>query len=456
MSTVGLSFGSATSGAGFDVASTVTSIMAIAPGIETPWKSQLTALQAQDTAFTTIGTDLSTLSTALSSLTDFDGVLASKQGSSSDTDVLTLTAASSSAVAGSHTIQVESLAQTSSDYTNEITNKTDTLSGALTLQVGTGASQTITLDSTNNTLTSLAQAINSGSYGVQASVVTDTNGSRLSLVSSTSGAAGQISLSSTLNDDTTASGLTFTTGQTGKDATLNVDGIDTTSASNTVTNAIPGVTFQLLSAPVGTQVQVQITNDNASIETALQSVVTAYNAVVKDIKTQEGLDASGAPEPLYGDPTLSLIQTQLSNALFQGAASGSIKSISDLGLTVGQDGTLSLSVSTLDAALNSNFSNVESFLQNAGGFGQTFTRVLNQLGSSSSKGAVSLALAQNSSQETSLNTDISNEDARIAAEKITLTTELNTANEILQSIPQQLDALNELYSSFTGYNVQQK
>ncbi|MEO6922679.1 MAG: flagellar cap protein FliD N-terminal domain-containing protein, partial [Bryocella sp.] len=91
MGTVGINFGAASSGQGFDVASAVTAILSSQQAIEDPWKSQLAALQAQDAVFTTMGTDLSTLTTALQSLTDFSGVLAQKQGSSSDTNVLALT-----------------------------------------------------------------------------------------------------------------------------------------------------------------------------------------------------------------------------------------------------------------------------------------------------------------------------------------------------------------------------
>ncbi|SNS96426.1 flagellar hook-associated protein 2 [Granulicella rosea] len=449
MATVGLSFGSPTSGAGFDVASTVTSILATQSGVETAWKSQLSTLQTQDTAFTSLGTDLATLSTSLSSLTSFDGLFASKEGSSSNPDVLSLSSASTTAVAGSHTVVVNSLATTSSKYTGSIT-ATDTLSGTLSIQVGSGTAKTITIGSGNNTLATLASAINQGSYGVTASVITDANGSRLSLVSSTSGAAGSITLGGALTDSTTSSAINFTTGQPGADASLTVDGLDTTSASNTVTGAISGVTFQLLAAST-TPVQVQITNDNSSIETAVQSVVTAYNAVVADIKTQEGKDSTGAAEPLFGNPTLSLIQTRLSQALSGGAASGSIATIDQIGLSIGQDGTLTLDTSALDTALNSHFSDVEGFFETAGSWGQTLTTTLNQLGSSSTQGAVSLALAQNSTVETSLNTDVSNEDALLATEKTTLTAELNTANETLQSIPAQLNEQNILYSSLTGY-----
>ena len=163
MATVGINFGSATSGAGFDVATTVASIVAIQQGIETPWKTQLTALKAQDTALSSIGTDLSALSTSVAALTNFDGVMVQKQGSSSDPNVLALSAAGTTAVAGSHTVTVNQLAQTSSFYTNEAANATDTLSGSLTIAVGSAKGQTISIDSSNNTLNTLAAAINTGS-----------------------------------------------------------------------------------------------------------------------------------------------------------------------------------------------------------------------------------------------------------------------------------------------------
>lgn len=453
MATVGLSFGNLATGSGFDVSATVTSILAIESGIETPWKNQLTSLQAQDTAFSTLGTDLSSLSTALGTLTNFDGVMFSKLGSSSDTNVLSLSSASSSSIAGSHTVTVTSLAATSSFYSGRVSNLADTLSGSLEIKVGS-SDQTITLDSSNNTLKSLATAINSGSYGVTASVVQDTTGYRLSLVSNTSGAAGQITLTPSLTD-TTNSGATvaFQTGQTGADAVLNVDGLDTTSASNTVTTAIPGVTFQLLAAAPNTPVQVQITNDNSSIESAFSTFVTAYNQLVSDMSTQEGKDSSGNAEPLYGNPTLQTIQTQLAQAFNAGSAVGGIANIQQLGLSLGQDGKLTLDNSTLDAVLNSNFADVTGFLQNTGSFGQSLTTTLNSLGSVSTSGAIYLAKQENTAKEKALNDSIADEDARLATQKTNLTNELNAANQILQSIPDQLSEIDQIYSAVTGYNT---
>jgi hypothetical protein len=160
MGTVGLSFGSPTSGTGFDVSSTVSSIVANLQNVETPWKTQLTSLESQDTVISSLGTLLSNVSNDLSSLTDFSGIMAEKTGSSSDENVLELTSATSSAVAGTHTVEVNSLAQTSSGYLAEVSSASDTVSGSITLATGSGTAQTITLDSSDNTLTGLAATIN--------------------------------------------------------------------------------------------------------------------------------------------------------------------------------------------------------------------------------------------------------------------------------------------------------
>ena len=446
MGTVGINFGSATSGTGFDVASTVTAILADQQAIETPWKTQLATLQAQDTVFTTLGTDLSTLSTSLQSLTDAEGVLAEKQGSSSDTNVVALTSASSSAVAGSHTIVVNSLATTASNYSAEIANASDTLTGGITIN-----GQTLNVvTGTSDTLSTFAAAINQAALGVTASVITDASGSRLSLVSNTSGAAGSITISSTLQDGSTAIG--FTQAQGGANASLSVDGLTISSASNTVTGAIPGVTFQLLASAPTESVQIQVTNDNSAIESAVNTFVNSYNAVIADINDQEKNDSSGNPEPLFGSPTLSLIQTQLQAALFGGSASGSISNIAQLGLSVSDDGTLTFDSSALDSALNSNFSDIQGFLQNTSSFGQNLTTTLNNLGTQAPDGAIYLAQQQNSTQESELNTNITNENATLATEQTTLTAELNQANQILQAIPEQLNEINEIYSAVSGFN----
>jgi flagellar hook-associated protein 2 len=453
MGTVGLSFGSATSGQGFDVASTVTAIQASEQAIETPWNNELTALQAQDTVFSALGTDLGSLTTALQSLTDFNGVFAEKQGSSSNTDLLSLTSAGSSAVAGSHTVSITQLAQTSSDVSTAIPSTSDTLTGTVTIQGKTFDTQA----NGNNTLTGLASAINSAAIGVTASVITDSSGSRLSIVSGTSGAAGQLDAITTnaLADGGTS--ITFpgppNSGQQGQDAQITVDGVQVTSPSNTVTGAISGVTFQLLSsASPNTNIQVQVTDNTTDIGTAVSNFVSAYNTVVKDINTEETNSSTGTAPALLGSPILAQLQSQLTGALFGGSASGSINNLGQLGISMNNDGTLTLNSDTLNSALSSNLSDVTGFFQNSGSFGQTLSTAVNNLGTQAPNGAIFLAQQQNAAQEKALNTDITNENTLLDAQKTQLTDELNTANQILQSIPSQLNQVNELYSAITGFN----
>jgi flagellar hook-associated protein 2 len=343
MGTVGLSFGSPTSGTGFNVSSTVSQIVANLQNVETPWQTQLSELQSQDTVISNLGTLFSNLSNDLSQLTDFQGILAQKTGSSSNTNVLELTAASSSATAGTHTVVVNSLAQTSSGYLTEIANASDTLSGSITLQVGNGAAQTVTLNSSDNTLAGLAAAINTSGVGITASVLADATGSRLSLVSGTSGANGDITVSANSIVDTSNSNaaLSYTSAVTGANASLTVDGVNLTSASNTISNLIPGVTFQLLSAS-SSPVQVVIGNDNSDVESTVNQFVTDYNSLISALNTQEGDTSSGTPEPLFGSPTLSLLQEQLLSGLDSQNPNGYLDSIANASDTL--TGSISIQV----------------------------------------------------------------------------------------------------------------
>jgi flagellar hook-associated protein 2 len=564
MATVGLSFGSPTSGTGFDVSSTVASIVSNLQNVETPWKNQLTSLQGQDTVLSNLGTLFSNLSNDISQLTDFQGVLAQKTGSSSNTNVLELTSASSTAAAGTHTVTVANLAQTSSGYIDPVSNTSDTLAGSIQIAVNGGKAQAFNLSdlsSSEQNLAGLAGAINSAGIGVSASVLTDSAGSRLSLVSSTSGAAGQLTVSSNLTDanqDSTSNptgALGYNDTVDGKDANLTVDGVTLKSASNTVSNLIPGVTFQLL-APTASNspVQVVIANYNSNVESTVSSMISDYNALIGALNAQEGNDSTGKAQPMFGSPTISLLQQQLlgsvnsenpngyldavsnsgdtlsgsitiqagtgaaktitldstdntlsglasainasgagveanlvtnslgtqlvlesqqsgangqltvsssiadvtnSNTKLNYNPSSDLTSLSALGISVNNDGTLTLDSSTLDSLLNTDFGGVVGFFQNANSWGTNFASMLNNAGSGSSEGIVKLAENSNSTIETNLNASISKEESLIATQQKALTAELNSANEILQQIPSQLNGVNEIYAAITGYNQNQ-
>jgi flagellar hook-associated protein 2 len=133
-------------------------------------------------------------------------------------------------------------------------------------------------------------------------------------------------------------------------------------------------------------------------------------------------------------------------------SSSDINSLTDLGISVNNDGSLTFDASSLDSVLNTDYSSVVGFFQNANSWGQTFSNMLTNAGTSSSKGILAEASSSNSSMESTLNEKISNENSLISADQSSLTTELNSANETLQEIPTELSEINELYSAITGYN----
>jgi flagellar hook-associated protein 2 len=337
MGTVGLSFGSPFSGQGFNVSSTVSEIMANMSGVETPWTSQITTIGSQDTVLSSLGTILSSLSTDMSSLTDVTGVLSQKEGSSSNTTALQLTAADNTAVAGNHTVVINKLATTSSGVLTEVSSASATLTGSIVIQVGSASAQTVTLKSSDNTLTGLATAINTAGIGVTASVLTDSSGSRLSIVSGTSGLPGELNINSSISTAPATGSpvaLSYHEAVPGADGSIVVDGVTLSTSSNTVNNLIPGVTFQLLATTPAdsngnvSPVQVVIANYNSGVESTLNSLVTDYNSLISAINTQEGNDSSGNAEPLYGSPTLSMLQQDILNGMVNKNPNGYLDAVS--------------------------------------------------------------------------------------------------------------------------------
>lgn len=458
---VGISFGSATSGTGFDVAATVASIMAVQRTPETAWATQTTALQAQDTVLSTLATDASAVSTALASLTGFDGVFSAMTGATSDSGTVALTSVGRTASAGLHTITVSQLAKTSKQFSDAVATSS-TIAGTLKLTAGSSSEVEISLGS-NGAGVPVAQAakqINAANAGVTATVITDSNGSRLSLTSATSGAAGELRVDSSGVTDSSGNTVSFTESQAGQDARYTLDGASLSSSSNTISSALTGVTFQLLaptstsgSGAAGSSVAMEIVADTSSVASTLGSFVTAYNTLITALAGQETNDASGAAEPLFGNPLVSQMQSSLAAALtFTGAgssSSGSALSLTSLGITTNTDGTLSLDTDTLSSALSNRLSDVQTFFQTGGNFGQNFVTTMNNLGSAGT-GAIALAKTANSTTEKTLADEKTNLEARLATYQTALTAELTTANEILQAIPTQLSEISSMFDAING------
>lgn len=327
--------------------------------------------QAKLTAIGQIKSVLSDFQTAAQTL-NLSSTFSALTPSVADPGVLSASV-SGSTPASSYNIEVQQLAEaqklTSSGFATQ-----DTVigSGTLTLSIGkysdagsppvsfTQKADTtdlkIKIDSSNNTLSGIRDAINSSDAGVTATIINDGSGYRLSLTSKATGTEnaikltvaedGAAGLSQLAYDGSTGGTANLTQNVAAADAKIKIDGISVTSASNTLTDAIQGITLNLSkTTEAGSTTKLTLNRNTDGIRTALQAFVDAYNNVTKQIATSTAYDVvNNKGSTLTGDATIRSIQTQLRNALsnsIPGAPAG-LSSLSDLGISFQVDGTLKL------------------------------------------------------------------------------------------------------------------
>ncbi|WP_323119393.1 flagellar filament capping protein FliD [Burkholderia alba] len=392
-----------TGNSSLDVNSLVTALVNSKTAGQTAQLSTATAAdQTQLTALGTLKAALAALQSGLGSLADgtFNQALTT---TTSGTGLTATTGAG--AVAGSYSVLVSQIA-TSQTLSSGAFNATQQLgTGTLTVSVG-GQSTSISIDSTNNTLSGIASAINSApnNPGVTATIVTGTDGAHLVLRSSSPGAANTINVgvsnlsgdnglsslavtstpSTTGGQSTIASGgsIAWSQSTVAQDAEFSIGGIAGSSASNAVTNAIAGVTLNLTQAAVSTTPQtLTVTQDTASQVNAVSNFVSLYNTVVTTMQTLSSLSGAGTSSttagPLLGDSTLNTINNSLARIIGSGVeGGGSTVTLAALGITIADsstsnqaDGTLILDKNQLTTTLQNNPAAASTLFNGTNGIG---------------------------------------------------------------------------------------
>jgi flagellar hook-associated protein 2 len=427
------------SSSGIDVTSAVNAAVTAAQAPETAWRNQESTLQSQASALTQLQTDATNLDNDMVSLNSLTGPLSARTVNSSDSTLVTASAAAGAAL-GNHTIVVNGLATTASWASGTVASATtDLAAGSFTITDATGNTTTISTGTGTSTLTDVASTINNDNLGVTASVITDANGARLAIVSNTSGAANNFSVGN--------GSLTFSQAVMGVNASLTVDGIALSSASNTVTGALPGVTLNLLNASPGTNVDLAIAPDTSTASTAINQFVTDYNAAIKDLNTQY-TDTGSGEGPLAADSDVRSLQATLQDALdyTYTPASGTttMPNLSSMGISVQNDGTLTVDSGTLSSALQNNFSDIQNFFQGASlnGFANTVDQSLTSF-ISPADGAFTVDLQSLNTEYSGLQTDISNfETNYITPLRTQLQSEYSQAEILLQQLPTEMQQIN--------------
>ncbi|TPB78179.1 flagellar hook protein FliD [Burkholderia pseudomallei] len=441
---------------------------------------------------TSIATDQTTLS-ALGTLKAALTALQAGIGSPSDgtpTQKFTATATGTGltattgagAVAGSYSVAVTQIA-TSQTLSSGAFNATQQLgTGTLTLSVG-GKSTSISIDSTNNTLSGIAAAINSASNnpGVTATIVTGTDGAHLVLRSASTGAANVINVGvSNLSGDNGLSSLavTSTASTTGgqstirsggsvawsqstsaQDAEFTVGGIAASSASNAVSGAIAGVTLNLTQAAVGATQTLNVTTDTTAQATAITNVVNLYNTVITTMSSLSSLSGAGTSSqsagPLLGDSTLNMIRNSLARVVGAGVTTGgSTTSLASIGIKFADgssssqtDGALTIDTAKLNAALQNSPSTVAALFNSTNGIGaQLNTTIQNYVQTGGVFDTRSNALNQDLKS-------LAQQQTRLASYASQLTSQYNAQFTALNTLMAQMNSnSNYLTQLFGGSN----
>jgi flagellar hook-associated protein 2 len=341
--------------------------------------------------------------------------------------------------------------------------------GDLELQIGgsSGATEDIPItQGVNDTLSTLASYINTQStannWGVTANVVTDSGGAHLQIISQAAGAAGALAFANNTTNLTANAAsplLTFVAPPGGANASLAINGVPFSSASNTVTGAIQGVTLSLVSpTTTGKPVELTVGPDTNQITSAINNFVSAYNTLVGDINAQYVVDPTGAtPTPrLASDIGLRSLQSSiladasyaLPGATGSGTVNGGFINLASLGINTNNDGTLTVGTNaagqTLAQIVAGNPSQVLNFFQNSSGtgFANVFSADLTNL-TDPTAGPLNAEVTQNTNEEQDLSNNIATFQTQLNNQQTQLTQQFDSVNASLQAYPLLLQEVTE-------------
>lgn len=410
-------------GSGLDVNSLISGLIQVESQPLATLNVREASYQAKLSAYGTLNSGLASFQNSISSLTRAS-TFQSLTATAGDSTVLNATA-SSVATAGSYNVnvtkiaqaqsissagQVSSTASIGSGTSTTITFQFGTISGtpsngvyppspATTFaQDATLATGTVTIDSSNNSLQGIRDAINAANIGVTASIVGDGSAAPYHLVLSSAKTGANSSLKITASGDAALQNLlnydpegsqNFTEVVSAQNAALTINGIAISSASNSITSAIQGVTINATKTGTST---LSVAASTSAIQSSITSFVSAYNDLNSAIRTLTAYDPSTRKGGLLlGDSATQNIQNQLRSALSSAVngLSGGFTNLSQIGITFQRDGSLAVDSTRLTNALSTNLRDVSGLFA---AVGQASDSLVTVAGSSSATKGGSYAL----------------------------------------------------------------
>lgn len=383
---------------GLDVTAIVTALMKVKRAPVDKLDAREKTQNAKISALGNIKSLIATFQSAAAALGSSSGnKFSAYKTTSSDTAKLTASA-DSTAAAGNYSINITTLAQSQKLVAAGRASKTTAISdgtattvsfefgtisgGTLTNGIYTGATFTagaggttnVVIDGTNNTLEGVRDAINAADFGVTASIINDGSGTpyRLALSSDTSGVSNSIRITTSGGDGTINTLLGYnpagtqnlTQSAAAQNAVFNVNGVSVSKTSNSVTDAIDGVSLSL-NQVTSSAVTLTVARDPAAVVDAATAFVKAYNDLSTALKTATKFKSGSA---LEGDVTLRQLQSQLREVAASAVAGGTSTNLYQAGITFSSDGKMQLNSTTLTAALATDYDDIAHLFSSASGY----------------------------------------------------------------------------------------
>jgi len=470
-------------GSGLDVNNIVSQLVALEKQPLKTLEVKATNVKAQISAFAEIQSQFAAL-TDVAKRIAAPSAWTARNASSSNTSAATITA-TGSANATSFSLDVDRLATKQAVSSDTLAPGAIPGAGTLTLQLGSwdsvgttftpgsAAAVSVTVGATD-TLATIAASINSANAGVTATVFNDGTNERLLMQSNTTGAEAGFRVQSV---DAALQGLVFDPQnkagvgmaaaglpqQLAQDAAARINGLAVTSATNTLTDNLPGVTISLLATTttgygtggeVKSPLNMRISEDVTPAVKNVNDFVTAYNALNKNLADLTKYDAATKTAGLFqGDSAVLGLQRVLRSMVASVSTGGAYQYLSDVGLEVQLDGSLSLNTSKLSTAANNGTALQQLFTANnsnalTNGFALKF-QALGEGVAASGGSLVSKAaslkndLARNTEAQTKVNDRATAMEARLRARYSALDAQMAQLSALNAYVSQQVTLWNK-------------
>jgi len=417
---------------GLDTTTIVNSLIQAESGPLTQLRQRQADYNVQISTAGTLATQLKDLQTAAANLAS-NGVVAI-QPTETYSD---FTVTGSAKVESTYSISIQKVAKQAKMRSTSFTSAQDaSLVPDGQLQFAIDGTKTAQIDTTGKTLADIAESINQDISELSASVISTSTGYYLNVSRNDTGYAkttGSLAALTVQSDP----GLGLTLQQSAQNAMLTIDGLSVERTSNTVSDVLDGVTLHL-TGQSKVENEVTFAADSSGTEAALNTFVTAYNALAETVRGQLVTDPTQSyGDTLLGHSQMTTIQSAMQRMLSQVVVpTGSVRILADLGLELQQDGSLSLNSFALETAISKNPGAVNAIFSTAKTGISSVVKTLVDTQTSPLTGALT-------TQQKSLKSQISDLDDRATQMQSNLDAER-------QRLVAQFTAMEQLIAGFTS------